>query len=269
MSLLPPKTRIKSRFERHLIGSDIHAPDHNPHALNLFEQFISDIKPDVLHINGDLVNFTPISKYVVVDYKKTLGEELDIARSILYRLCEVARKANRDVEIYYEEGNHSARLGKYLYKNAEALADLTDTNGEPILTVQHLFRLKENHINWIPYDRMYRVGNFAVKHGEFIGAKGGFASQKYLERYGMDGATGHTHRVGLVTRNVGGEVSVWGEFGCLCNLHPEPSYVSNPDWTNSFGYVVYDRQTKLTYPTPIIIRKNQFYFGGKLYVSKV
>jgi len=259
------KEKDGDRFVKHLIGSDIHAPDHNPKAIDLFEQFIKDMKPDVLHLNGDLVNFTPISKFVVVDYKKRLSEELDVARGVFYQICETARRANPDVEIYYEAGNHEARLGKYLYRNAEALADLTDMDGEPILTVPHLFRLKENGVNWIPYDKAYRIGNFVVKHGELLGVKAGFAPQKNLERTGSDGATGHTHKLGLVTRNVGDEVSVWGEYGCLCNLHPEPAYVSNPDWVNGFGFIVYDKKTKLTHPAPIIIRKDQFYFGGKLY----
>jgi hypothetical protein len=264
-----PKEIDKQRFVKHVIGNDIHAPDHNPQAIDLFEQFITDVRPDVLHINGDLCNFTTVSKYLVVDYRKTLNEELDVARGVFYHIVDTARKANPNVEVYFEYGNHEARLAKFLWRNADALTDLEDVNGDPVLTIEHLFNLKENKINYIPYGQAYRQENFIVTHGEKLGVKSGYASHKNIEVYSSDGATGHTHKEGLVTRNMGDRVIVWGEYGCLCNLHPTPAYVTNPDWTNGFGYIVYDKQSKLTHPTPIIIRNNQFYFGGKLYEANV
>ena len=61
---LPKAVENRERFERHLILSDYQIPDHDVGLAEIIRtQLIPDLKPDVIHLDGDIMNFSEAGKY--------------------------------------------------------------------------------------------------------------------------------------------------------------------------------------------------------------
>jgi len=264
---LPISVENRERFERHLFLCDFQIPDQNEDSINIIKtRFIPDLKPDHLHLMGDMVNFTRVSKYPIpVDYKVSLGDEIDMAKGVIFDLTEKARKAYPGCKVIWYEGNHEMRLQKYLARNADALGDVVDDEGEAVVTVPHLMSLKEHDIEWVPYYKSKQLGDVEIEHGEIIRVKAGYAAQAMIDRRGHSGISGHTHRLAFITRNQDGVEKFWIEAGSLCNPQPNPMYVKKPDWTNGFAVGIYDKKTKILHPIPVMFQKGQFAFNNKVY----
>lgn len=246
------------KLEKHLFLADPHIPDHNKKLIDLLYRLVKDSASDYLYLMGDVLNLTHASKYLPIGKAPTTGEEIIEGRKIINKIANIAQEVNPKVKIYWVEGNHSERLTKYIYRNAPALTDVTDEYGDLILTIPHIFKLKEHGITWIPQKSTLRLGDIVIEHGDTVRCKAGFSAQAMIDKRGKSVIMGHTHRMGLVMRTQDGDVKFGWELGGLCNLQPEPAYVKNPDWVNSFGLAMYDREAKLLYPFPILFRKKRF-----------
>lgn len=204
--------------------NDIHIPYQDNETLELVLRAISDVKPRRIVLNGDIFDCYQLSDYDK-DPVRALGlqDDLDALHDFLRRLsCEVAPMA----EIVYTEGNHEYRLMRYLMKNPEI---------SPLkaLKAEELFGLRELGIKWVPSDQQYFVHGVLVTHGEAVRSHGSFSAKAEAEKWGMDGISGHTHRIGISSRRtMGGEVT-WMENGCLCDLKPE--YAACPNWQQAFS----------------------------------
>jgi predicted phosphodiesterase len=251
--------------ERYMIISDVHVPDYDIKSFDLILKFLAHYKPDFLDILGDFVNFTKISKYDQDPYYKTdLADEIAEGRGLLKQLSQTAVKANENVQISYFEGNHEARMQKYLGKNAQQLAELT-SDDEYIISVAHLFELKKHGIKWIPAHRIIQRHNVVFTHGINVRIKSGFAAHANIDKFGASGFTGHSHKLCHVTRTQSGNTKFWIETGCLCNLSPTPAYAIHPDWTQGFAVADYDFSTHQFYPQVIPIINHSFVYDGKLF----
>lgn len=254
------------RFTKHLFLPDLHFPDYNKDALKGVLSFSGDYRPDIVHILGDWVNFTLAGKFPVVGgYDVSIGDEIRGVRELLRNTVKELKETNPNVSVKYYEGNHEQRLGKYLARNADVLEDLTDEEGETILTVPHLLQLKDMGIEWLGYDRVHREDNVAIEHGNIVRQKSGYTASGMLDKRGRSGYSGHTHRLALITRSQGGDIHFWVECGSLCNLNPTPNYSVEPDWVNGFAFGVYDKKENVMHPQPVLIQNNHFYANGKIY----
>ncbi len=244
--------------ETHLVLSDFHIPDHNQHLLEPLYRFIKDLKPDKLHILGDFVNFTEASKYDPDPYyHKSLSDEIDIATKILAKFCRMLPN-----KILWFEGNHCRRLLKYLSRNAIALADL-NIEGEKVVSIPHLFGLRELGVKYLGWDANHTEHGVLFEHGSIVRVKAGYTAQAMIDRRGMSGIVGHTHRLSLITRTQFGHNKFWIENGCLCDLNPTPRYANMPDWTNGFSVITFVNGKP--YPQIVPIFNNSFYYNGKRY----
>lgn len=255
---------MENRLVKHLFLSDLQIPDHNPTALQLVYKFIPDFKPDYLHLLGDLINLSHASNYNVLD-GPTLGEEITEARKVIYQLVESVRQANPRVEINWYCGNHELRLEKYLYRQADKLTDITDADGEQMLTIPHLFHLKSVGIKWIPYYDTYKYHDIEFEHGDVVRCKAGYTGQAMLDKRGCIGFSGHTHKLAMVTRKWGDKTAYWVECGSLCNAQPSPQWIRTPDWCAGLAIGIYDPEKDVMYPQPLLIQKDSFLYNGKIY----
>lgn len=257
---------MRTALEKHLFIGDLHIPDYNVKSLELLFAFIPNLAPDKIHILGDFVNFTKVSKYDADPYYHTsLKDEIDEARKILERLVKTARKANRKAEITWLEGNHELRLIKFLGRHAEQLAEL-DIEEERVLSIPHLFGLRKLGVKWIPTGRVVMEGgDTIIEHGDTARKYAGYTARAMQEKRGSNGISGHCHRMAFYTRNVMGKIFWWIENGCLCNLKPTPAYVLYPDWIQGISVGYYSKKTRTMYPVLIPILSNSFVFNGKLY----
>ena len=191
----------------------------------LFCQFF---KPHKVFINGDLIDFYAISRFVK-DPKRALElqEEIDEAISILKQI----RKVNKKADIYYIKGNHENRCQKYLWSEAKELSGLRE------LTVPSLLKLGGMNIKYCETGRI-EYGGLIIKHGSVVRKFSGYTAKAEVEKNGKSGISGHTHRLSLYFQNNAGQEIVWAEGGCMCKLDAEYLEGEVPNWQTGFicGY---------------------------------
>lgn len=251
---------------KHLFISDFQIPDHDMKSILLVIKFIKDFNPDKIHIVGDYLNFTKVAKYDQDPYyHRTMQDEIRIGRKILKLIVDASRKINPESEIIWYEGNHEIRLIKYMSRNADALAEITNDDGEYVLSVQNLFTLKKLGVKWVPYMQRHNEHGVEIEHGDVVRSKGGQTAHAMLDRRGKKGISGHTHRLAFIMRNTIDDGKWWIETGSLCKRIFESPYAKVTDWQQGFTVGIYDKKRKTFYPTPVPIFNHSFMFGGKLY----
>lgn len=255
-----------NRFVKHVFLSDHQIPDQDDKTIALVNKFILDFKPDKVHIVGDFLNFTKVAKYDQDPfYHKTMQDEIKEGRTILKELVAVSRKANAKTEIVWYEGNHEARLIKYLGKNASALAEITGDDGEYYISIPSIFGLKKLGVKWIPYMKRHDEHNIEIEHGDRVRQKSGYTAHAMLDKRGKSGISGHTHRLAMIMKTTVDSTRWWIENGCLCKRIFESPYTRDPDWQQGFTVGIYDKQEKTFHPTIVPIFNHAFMYGGKIY----
>lgn len=221
---------VRLKDKKVFVASDIHFPFQDNNAV---DRFINDCyleMPDVIVLNGDLMDFYKLSRFSKDPKGRDPEEEIDMCREFLGKL----RQANPNAEIYYTIGNHETRLTKYILDNAPYIVGL----------VENVFDLlKVDEFNVIGCSSLLVNDTFMFKHGTRLGNKSGLSAMKELEAHYLSGATGHTHRLAKFTTRKSGKRFVWFETGCLCTLDPE--YMVQPDWQQGYAVIKFDSKGKL------------------------
>jgi len=217
--------KLVEKLTRNMVVSDIHIPYQDHKAVDLSLQYAKKYKPDNLVINGDLLDFYSLSFFDKNPARKTsIQEECDEG----FKLLKQYRQAvGNKCKIYLTEGNHEARLQKYLFKNPE-LESLR------ALRLPELLRLKELNIQYrgVSFDYwkdsktevgMVELGDTIVAHGD--NRLNGFSASKYAgysaKNSMMNGAQksvvmGHVHRLAIVHHSTPFGTLTGVEEGCLC-----------------------------------------------------
>lgn len=204
--------------------SDVHVPFHDDNAVTKALAVIKKWQPDILYLNGDIIDFYSISAYDKDPARLLLlQEEID---KTIELFGKIRHAVGEGCSIVYLEGNHEARLQKYLARHPE----ISQLN---CLKLEELLKLSDFDIHLHP-NLMAVIGDTIVTHGTIVRSKSGYTGHGQLEKWGMSGISGHTHRLSAVHRTTFGSDYVWLEQGCLCDLHP--SYVDGtPDWQQGFA----------------------------------
>jgi len=234
-----------------VVLNDTHGNFVDPVALRLVLDFIKREQPDNVVLNGDIMDFYKISQFDKDPARlTTLQEEIDF---VYDNILGPIRKAVPDAKIDYVQGNHEARLRKYLWKKASELASLRALN------IDALLRLRELNITY--HEKMHKIGDLYFFHGEVIRQHSGYTAKAMFDRKGVSLIHGHTHRDGKYTlRNLNGQYAVWENY-CLCSLEPE--YIDFPNWTQGFAYITHVGKRPMCEQVPII--SGSYIFGGKIY----
>lgn len=208
-----------------IIGSDIHIPFHDEKALNAFVTYCEEIQPTAIVLNGDVLDFYKLSRFVK-------GEGRNPYEEIL--ACQLLLQCLRDKcpnsQIFYVIGNHETRLETYVLSNAPHLASLV----EDVFSI-----IKTKDIGVTGCAEVLINDNFVCTHGKLLGAKAGLSAIKEIEKHYMSGASGHTHRLAKFITRKARRKFVWLETGCLCDLNPE--YIQDPDWQQGFAVIQFEK----------------------------
>lgn len=212
------------------VASDIHFPFQDDKAVDKFINDCNIYCPEIIVLNGDLMDFYKLSRFSKDPKGRDPEEEIDMCREFLGKLRQVCPTA----EIYYTIGNHETRLTKYILDNAPYIVGL----------VENVFDLlKVSEFNVIGCSSLLVNDTFMFKHGTRLGNKSGLSAMKELEAHYLSGATGHTHRLAKFTTRKSGKRFIWFETGCLCTLDPE--YMVQPDWQQGYASITFDSKGKL------------------------
>lgn len=223
------KTR-KDKKKVDVVLSDIHIPYHDRDALAIALEYTEDIQPDTIVLNGDIIDFYAVSKYMKDPLRiDTLQSEIDETRALLNRI----RETHPSAAIHYLMGNHEERLEKFLIDKASALTSLR------CLSIDDLFGLSKNKIQFS--DTSIMLGNLEVTHGKYARKTPGGSVKGHFEKSASSVLIGHVHRLNTNRYTNGWGVHTTIENGCLCLVSPEYSRVN--DWQQGFSVVRHSERT--------------------------
>lgn len=210
---------VMQSIDLSVILNDVHVPYQDERAVNVTLELIEYVKPSTVFLNGDIIDFYQMSRF---DRNPNRVLELQADLDRLHDFLAAVRRAAPQANICYLEGNHEARLQRYLWNHPE-IANLR------ALQAEQLFRLAEHGVKWIPQNQTHLHHGFIVTHGTVVRQASGASAKGQLERYLQSGISGHTHRQGMYRLTTFAGDFVWHENGCLCSLEPE-YIVGRPNW---------------------------------------
>ena len=170
-----------------VVLSDLHMPFQHEGALNIVQTYLRQWRPDLLILNGDVLDLPIISSFPQNPaYLVPLQKTLDDVRSYLMQLRNAT---GPETEIVFVPGNHELdRLLNYLWRHASALASLR------VLTLENMMGLAELGIAYAP-EGVEVTDKLIVLHGDrytnSLGGGSGMSARKEGMDHGISTVTGH------------------------------------------------------------------------------
>jgi predicted phosphodiesterase len=213
-----------------LLLSDIHIPFHDTRALETAINYGANAKPDVVLLNGDVLDFHMVSRYDHDGTKLTYQEEIEAGRQFLAYLRDRFPRSR----ILYKEGNHEERLAKYILTRAPALFGLES------VTVPQLLMYDDLGVEHIGDQRVIRIAGLRVIHGHEYGGSTYApvnAARWLMLRARRHAIMGHMHHTSeQIDQTIDGtQLATWS-VGCLCGLHPRYRRLSSR-WNHGFAII--------------------------------
>jgi len=245
---------------RVVTGSDFHGPECDPFALDVFMDTIKRQQPDMVVLNGDVLDFYELSRYSHnPNQMPDLQGEVDW---VVKNIFAPARKAAPKARIIMVIGNHEERLTKYLCDVAQPLAGLR------CLSFGELLQLEKFDIELVFGDANIRSGSrteFAEKgylkvahhiftHGDSIGKH--HTSDELRAWGGFSGTSGHTHRAQISTApTLTFPYANWMSTPMMATkgLHGQHFVMLPERWDVGFGIVDIFPQEKLSQQTLVLV----------------
>lgn len=247
-----------------LLWGDSHFPFQDDAVLAIIQAIAEDTTPDWLVHMGDLLDCRLLSRFDKdPDRKENQQDEIDQARTHLATM-RLASPRSRFVLL---EGNHEERLKRTLWSldgPAAVLAQLTSF--KKAMSWPALLGLEELRIEHVSYGEQSKqafLPKFILKHGTLVRTKSGATAAGEQAKYNKSGASGHTHRLGMIYHRDANGSHVWVETGCTCKL--DPDYCVDPDWQNGCLFLTFDPETGAVAPEPVFIHNGLGVFRGKQY----
>jgi len=210
-----------------LILCDIHVPFQNSEALKIALQDGKDRGCDSVVINGDMVNFSDLSRWVRDPRFRFANSEVTQTRQIL----EIIRNTLPNAYITFKVANHEERLITYMIKKAPELLDYE------VMTYEDLFQLDKLDIALIEEKRNIKVGDYNVIHGHEKSVSTGVSPSRGLfMKFNAPMVCGHYHapseylKINPITKE---RIKCYS-VGCLCDLAPQ--YAPYNEW--GLGYMI-------------------------------
>ena len=230
-----------------LIISDIHIPYHNADALKTALKYGKEKKVDAVLINGDFIDFAPLSYFTKDPYTKlNLLSDIEMSRKIL----EIIRNTFPNVPIYYKLGNHEDWLEKYLQNKAPELLDMDE------FKLKSLLRFGELKISEISSYAMMKFGKLNIIHGHELKStmrSVNPARTLYLKAK-RSTLVAHHHVTSEHTESdIDGDVVTCWSMGCLSQLKPKYAGLDSK-YNLGFVYVTKNKDGNFTLNNKRIIK---------------
>jgi predicted phosphodiesterase len=244
------KSRVMRRRSTHSIQGeerkafvmyDPHIPYHNEHAYSVALDYAVDFEPDDIIIGGDFADFKHVSFWKDAPGRANFTDEINVVRGYLMNL----RTLFPTQRVIYLEGNHEARLARYLYTKAPELYGL------PELTVPTLLKLADLNIEYVSNISLlthgqspFKLGKLFVLHGHEVKMSWdgiNLARTMYLRTH-QNVLFGHHHQAQQFTfKKLDGKHDGSWMVGGLCQL--SESYQPMNNWIHGFATVKYNPVT--------------------------
>jgi metallophosphoesterase superfamily enzyme len=235
--------------------SDLQIPFQDQPVVELVLDFISQLRPHGVILNGDIIDGYGLSKFPrKSDITHTLADEIRQVQGVLAALQDIPQKV-------YILGNHDQRIADYIDRQAPGIASLPNLRFEEVVqTATYGYRT-------VGYKEVFHLGKLAVTHGHHVRKQAGATAMAHLQQYGQSVLVGHCHRLAQVYHTDLNGTHVGIESGCLCRLDGL-GYMPNPDWQQGFVVVEVDPKTGwfTSQIVPVLRQSGKacFYFEGEL-----
>jgi UDP-2,3-diacylglucosamine pyrophosphatase LpxH len=211
-----------------LILPDVHVPFEDTEAMRCFLRVCKVVQPDYFICLGDFFDFYQLSRFDKDPMRKTtVSDDCDVARRLLYKIDNALPVKCQKVFI---EGNHEARLIKWIHSNATEL-------GRMIPSLKDYVHFNQLGWDYYSYGKVWRLGEVLYMHGDRCGMN---VSMNMIRKYGCSVVHGHDH--GAAVRYFANAVGRVFALNCghLSDMaQQEYLYAGVADWTSGFGIVEY------------------------------
>lgn len=212
--------------------NDIHFPYHDKAALDTCLNYLDYVQPNVIVLNGDIVDFYSVSRFSKVPDAPLLKEEIEMLKMFLEHL----RNRFKAATIVFKVGNHENRLYRYIADRAVGLFGLNE------LSLPSLFNLQEYNIDFADDMDSIQAGNLTIFHGHEFNIPTSNAvtvSRSMLLRYLDNIMFGHFHKSQEYMQTIGPKKNIQSiSVGCLCGL--SPYYSPYNLWNHGFALIDLD-----------------------------
>lgn len=233
--------------------SDWHIPFEEPYVLDLVYQYIYDMQPNEIILNGDILDLYGLSKYTKTPTtNSSLKQEID---KFLYYM-EILRTITK-CKITFIKGNHENRLEENIKKNIPGIYECETTY------IPNSLQLNRFDIDYCDVD--YVINDVLFYHGKKCSNNASYTAKAEFDKMVCNGVSGHTHRLGTYFKKGKFKTYFWLENGCLCTMNPE--YEKHTNWQH--GFVVMDFIDKKVIPHTVPILDGVLVWGNKVYDKPV
>jgi len=220
--------KLPKASKKVLVISDLHIPYHSDEAVFAALEFGLKEQVDTIIINGDLIDFSQISRHETDPRKRSVAYEIATAQIFL----EGLRKMFPNALIVWSYGNHCSRYDKWIVQKAPELLDID------AIQLHELMKLRELSIIKVESMQYIYAGKLAIFHGHETGLKSGGVNPARSLRLKLNksAVTSHFHRetkdMGV---NLGEQPYSCYSIACLCEL--TPAYMPINNWTHGFAII--------------------------------
>lgn len=242
-----PNFIVPSQIKNTLLICDVHIPYHDASALKSALRYGKEKKVDSVLINGDWIDFSPISRFTDCPYTKLrLQEDIDEAVRYLHILRNEFPKAI----IYFKHGNHEDWLEKYLQRKAPELLGLS------IFNLSTIFKFKELSIVEIGSYQMIKYGKLNIIHGHELkqSVRSVNPARTLYLKTKTNCLVGHHHVSSENTENdLSENVTTCWSIGCLSQLKPKYAGMDSK-YNHGFAHITKDPKGQFTVMSKRIIK---------------
>lgn len=234
------------------MGHDEDAAGLNTDAFDLARQIAAEIKPALIVIGGDFLDYTPISRHrrraLTGGDVAVLMEDYRAGREILEQVRSWAPA------LHYLEGNHEARQHHVGEIKSGSTLDYRVAMG-----------LSGLNITWSAENQTYRVNRkLILTHGCRHGVNPAKAT---FDAYGESVMVGHVHMNSRHTVPGTDDSGVRAAFTVACMARPHAPYQRNQPSRHHSGFAVVTFTPDRFWVELVDVFDRQAVYGGKLYTA--
>lgn len=253
--------------------SDTHSTFLDPFTWQAFLAAIRDLKPDIVYLNGDILEGAEISKYPKIPgWTVPLQLEFDFAREMLRQIRE---DAGFDGDLIWGGGNHGIdRIAMYLTQSSRAFANLRTMRFDKLAELDGLgVQLAQGGTIASPENQehdkrgMLLYQFYRIYHGERTGQNHAFEE---LKDAGRSGQSGHLHKAQVIYGvNEAVDGLSWLSTPGGCTDRAARAYVkkTTTGWQRGFG-VCFLYANGDVHQYPVVTNRGRATVEGYVYVQK-
>ena len=238
------------------IIADLHIPFQSDVHLEQAIKILKDEKPDVIVVDGDLIDFFEISKYNTdpsLDF--FLEKQIPMAKDFLSEL----RRDHPLTKIILVCGNHEFRVRSYLINHARAIYKFLEREVAPDGILPTALKLNELNIEWVDTlsgaarwtDTYFYLDNIKIGHFDKVSnpvIPAGMTVRGLMSRGGGSYVQAHVHRAAIIyNTDYEGNLTFGVETPCLAS---DPYYRKYVNWQRGLS-VLY--KTKFGWRPELIV----------------